>query len=328
MAGSSWPSLVAGAKAKASEVELKFDWLEGDIVPMIAGTKTDDTYNLGESAYRFKNAYFSGQIYLNGTGDSETKPSISWAANSTTGFYLHATITSGIGVSISGTNTASFGLSTTAITNQLTVLDGSVGVPGIGFSNDPNNGLYRIGTDDFAVTVGGVKTMEFKSDGTILTPVKAYFEAGFSASTADVTGDGTIYTLTSYYEVADQGSNFSGGVFVVPANGKYLFNWSIYLSDITTTVTYAYGLLYVAPASGTMPSGNLISGSYKDLQSDPPSSTSLNGSGLISLEANDRVYLTIRAGGGTKVVDIAGGISEPGTTTAFVVTKFSGMQIA
>ena len=40
MAGTSWPALTSGFKAKGSEVELKFDWIEGSIVPMNGGSMT------------------------------------------------------------------------------------------------------------------------------------------------------------------------------------------------------------------------------------------------------------------------------------------------
>lgn len=57
MAGTVWPILTAGLKAKASEVESKFDWIEGTIVPMSAGAKTDAAYDLGEAANRWNNIY-------------------------------------------------------------------------------------------------------------------------------------------------------------------------------------------------------------------------------------------------------------------------------
>lgn len=58
MAGSTWPALTAGARAKASEVEAKFDWVEQDFVPMSGGTKADNTYDLGTAAFRWRNGYF------------------------------------------------------------------------------------------------------------------------------------------------------------------------------------------------------------------------------------------------------------------------------
>lgn len=57
MAGTSWPSLTAGKKAKASEVELKFDWIEGDIVPMTGGAQTDGVYYLGTAGAKWLGLY-------------------------------------------------------------------------------------------------------------------------------------------------------------------------------------------------------------------------------------------------------------------------------
>lgn len=56
MAGSGttlWPSLIAGRKAKASEVEAKFDWIEANILPMLSGSTTDLAYDLGTSTARW-----------------------------------------------------------------------------------------------------------------------------------------------------------------------------------------------------------------------------------------------------------------------------------
>ncbi len=64
MAGTSWPTLVPGAKAKATEVELKFDWLEGDLVAMSGGTKADITYDLGTGTFRWRYAYIGTSLLL------------------------------------------------------------------------------------------------------------------------------------------------------------------------------------------------------------------------------------------------------------------------
>jgi len=64
MAGTSWPNLVAGQKAKASEIELKFDWLEGSLVPMSGGNKTNTAYDLGEFSYRWRDLYIGRYGYI------------------------------------------------------------------------------------------------------------------------------------------------------------------------------------------------------------------------------------------------------------------------
>jgi len=59
MAGTTWPALTSGKKAKASDVESKFDWIEGTLTPMNAGSKTNGAYDLGEASYHWNNAYIN-----------------------------------------------------------------------------------------------------------------------------------------------------------------------------------------------------------------------------------------------------------------------------
>ena len=66
MAGTTWPVLTAGNKAKGSEVEAKFDWIEGSIIPMNAGSKTNAVYDLGEASYKWRDGYFSRNLYVGG----------------------------------------------------------------------------------------------------------------------------------------------------------------------------------------------------------------------------------------------------------------------
>ena len=61
-----WPTLSEGRKAKASEVEAKFDWLEGAQLPMSGGNFTTGVYNIGSTAYKWKNGYFSSFIEVGG----------------------------------------------------------------------------------------------------------------------------------------------------------------------------------------------------------------------------------------------------------------------
>lgn len=94
MAGTTWPSLVAGTKAKASDVENKFDWIEGSIVPMNAGDKTNAAYDLGESSYRWKDLYMTG-IFKIPSGDvtpgtpltnTVTQPKVKTTTGSASGY--------------------------------------------------------------------------------------------------------------------------------------------------------------------------------------------------------------------------------------------------
>jgi len=65
MAGTTWPDLIAGEKATASKVELKFDWIEGSLVPMIGGAKTTGAYDLGEASYHWRKGYINSITAVN-----------------------------------------------------------------------------------------------------------------------------------------------------------------------------------------------------------------------------------------------------------------------
>ena len=57
MAGSGaslWPALTAGGRARASDVESKFDWCEANILPMLSGATTDIVYDLGSETRRWR----------------------------------------------------------------------------------------------------------------------------------------------------------------------------------------------------------------------------------------------------------------------------------
>lgn len=59
MAGTSWPALVAGRKARGSDVELKFDWIEGSIAPMSGGSLTTGVHDLGTTTAYWRVGYMN-----------------------------------------------------------------------------------------------------------------------------------------------------------------------------------------------------------------------------------------------------------------------------
>lgn len=68
MAGSSWPTLTAGAVARASDVNAHFAWLEGSIVPQSGGFATDNTYDLGSVTTNWRTIY---AYSINGTSTAK-----------------------------------------------------------------------------------------------------------------------------------------------------------------------------------------------------------------------------------------------------------------
>lgn len=101
--------------------------------------------------------------------------------------------------------------------------DGSVSAPGIAFESDQDCGLYRIGANDIAITVGGVKLAEYSSTTGVTLKKPTVVAPTLLNSWVDMAG--SIQT-SGYYQTPDgmvhlQGSIMSGTVgqpaFTLPA---------------------------------------------------------------------------------------------------------------
>lgn len=122
-----------------------------------------------------------------------------------------------------GTGSAVFNASPT-FTGQLLAPDGSVMAPGYSFSNATTSGLYRIGTNDFGLSVNGVLGLEAVSS----TSGFVNFGFGGPASTADsvpmfisrsndstdtamqINNDSTAANSTAQLILATDGANVQG----------------------------------------------------------------------------------------------------------------------
>ena len=111
----SWPSLVDGWRAKASEVESKFDWIEGTQLPMVGGAFTTGVYDLGSSTYKWRAGYF-GSLVIGGqtlTANASYGVGVSaWGAFGVTGSTISASDTLGINT-ITRTGTGQFSVTWT-----------------------------------------------------------------------------------------------------------------------------------------------------------------------------------------------------------------------
>lgn len=92
MAGSTWPSLTAGQPARAADVESKFDWIEGALMPMSGGAGTTGVHDLGTTTAVWNNIYGRSlqlgsqsivpaeRIHFEGTTSSESRMFLRWTA--------------------------------------------------------------------------------------------------------------------------------------------------------------------------------------------------------------------------------------------------------
>lgn len=122
-------------------------------------------------------------------------------------------------------------------TTQVAAEDGAVGAPGLAFTDDPDNGLYRIGTNNWAAAVAGAKALEFNADGAINMALQPAFLAEGAAQN-NVTGNATLYTIIYGTEIYDQNADFDAtSTFTAPVTGRYAFGGTLYLNGLTASAT-------------------------------------------------------------------------------------------
>lgn len=92
-------------------------------------------------------------------------PSITFSGDTDTGFYLHSDSPGTIGFTVDGTSRFRLADSYAIFDVNITAADGSAANPGLSFTADTDSGLYRIGTDNLGMALGGSKVFDFKETG-------------------------------------------------------------------------------------------------------------------------------------------------------------------
>lgn len=273
MAGTVWPTLTQGNRAKASELESKFDWLEADIVPMLAGSKVDATYDIGQSTFRFRDYYASRQFL--GPAGSTTTPPFGQNGATTNGIYFPTS-------------------AQVAATSVFVLQDGSVGTPSLSLLNSPTTGFYRIGANNIGLAAAGAQAWNVSAAGEILAPLQPCF-AATAVTQSNVIGTGG-FTITSYTELFDQGNDFASGIFTAPITGHYHLIGTIDLSwpNTTTTNTITFAQISIIVAGGrSVSQGHNIA--YNPTPVSVVQSADFAVSSIFSLTSGDTVYMTAGA---------------------------------
>ena len=148
---------------------------------------------------------------------------------------------------------------------------------------------YAIQTNAGLVSFGGIVTAS----------AQPAFLAQATAQ-ANVTGDGTNYTVTFATEVFDQGSNFASPTFTAPVTGKYRFSFVLSIEDVLVGHT-SWNVNMVASNRVISP---VIVNPFVILDTTN-GSTTLSGSTLIDMDAADTLSIVTRVSGSTKTIDIS-----------------------
>lgn len=127
------------------------------------------------------------------------------------------------------------------------------------------------------------------------------FLAYNDTSRADVTGDGTSYTLVFEVEVFDQGNCFDGtSTFTAPVTGRYQFSNRVTLSGILNTHTVLEFILNTS-------NRNYMLEQHPYNTSDANTRLTLVSNVLADMDVGDTAVLLLKVYNGTKVVDILTG---------------------
>ena len=199
--------------------------------------------------------------------------------------------------------------------------DGAVGACGWAFSGDLNCGAYRIGNDDWAFAVGGVRALQFQTTGISLT-LDTYFSSGSdndgtgSAGAINTAGGlgvskkgfiGTTLTVGSHTTIKSASElrfNNSGNTFYVgfkagsPAANKI---WTLPDADGSANYflqTNGSGVLsWAVPTADVVANGKIammfdyIVGSAGDVSAGYATHSTISGA-ITAASAGDSIFIT------------------------------------
>jgi hypothetical protein len=251
----------------------------------------------------------TGQLLV---GSSSANPAF---ASSATGDFTFTSSTASQTRILTISNTDNTGSATSSAKEQITVGGANVGDPSKIYTitgaqswakglDNSSSDSYKISagtalgtTDKFIMTTAGHRTLP----ATCAFNVKAALQS-------NVTGNGTVYTVTFTTTIFDQASNFSSPNFTAPVSGNYYF--SVNLSPGGFLAGHTSSIVNLVTTTNTYP-----------IYEWNPSVTGLlqkRGVVLAFMNATDTAHVTIQVSGSTKVINI--GATNNSTFMGFLVS--------
>jgi hypothetical protein len=184
---------------------------------------------------------------------------------------------------------------------------GAAKVVTVGSTNGASSLALKTGTADFSLASATGNIIVAQDTGEVTKPLQPAFAAYCTGNPANVTGDGTAYTVIWDGELYDQNANYNTGtgIFTAPVTGKYFF--STFLQIVGLTSSHTGGYIWLATTARTY---YLFYGNYWAMSSG--TGLTLNFSINAPMTAGDTAYVVLRVDSGTKVVDINGSSSYTG----------------
>jgi len=198
-------------------------------------------------------------------------------------------------------------------TSELTVDPGASGDSFVQFNI--GTGKFRIGVDDtddsFRISQGSAlgtnDTFIMSSAGERTMPLQSAFLVILTSTKSNVTGNNVKYTASWDSEIFDQNSDFSGTTFTAPVTGRYRFEASMLLGDLTST--HNNNSFRLETSNRTYLIQNNPGGSRSSADE-----YSCYMSVLADMDASDTAVLAIQVVGSTQTVDVeSNGSSDPQT---------------
>lgn len=132
------------------------------------------------------------------------------------------------------------------------------------------------------------------TSGTVIQPIQPSFIVTNSAGAADVTGDGTVYTVVWGNEIRDAASNFASNTFTAPITGQYGLQAAVLLRQITTS--YTSFIISIVTSNREYRQTYIGTTNFNSLP--------LSVSCYADMDAGDTATVTITVSGSTKVIDV------------------------
>lgn len=149
------------------------------------------------------------------------------------------------------------------------------------------------------------------ASGSVTYPLQPAFLATGGAQ-ANVTGDGTVYTVLFATEVVDRQGVYSSPTFTAPVTGKWMISATIYLQQLAAAHT---GCSANITTTSSTYAPIAVSAAIRDANNNWQSCVV---SALANMTASDTATVTVTVSGSTKVID---------TGTTNLLTNFSARLV-